>query len=284
MRNTPLISCVALAAFACIVPVKASRVQEKVSLEQLVTRHLASIGTPEARSAVKSRTASGKATLRVRLGGAGNLDGDGMMASMGEKLRFAMRFTANDYVGEDMAFDGNRATTGMQPQGKRSLLSEFLNSQSGLLKEGLIGGTISTAWPLLRIDKLQPKLEYKGLKKIDGQDLHEVAYRPKSRGGEIKISLYFEPQLFRHVRSKYMYEVGAGVATREASNANPEIYYSLTEDFGDFRTVDGLTIPGKYKLVYSGEGRSASSMQEFTFIIDSISHKEQINDRIFLIQ
>ena len=86
------------------------------------------------------------------------------------------------------------------------------------------------------------------------------------------------------MKSKYTFEVGAGVATRDASNANPEIYYSVTEDFGNFRTVDGLALPGRYKLLYSGEGRSASAMQEWTFVVDGISHKEALNDQLFVIR
>jgi len=257
---------------------------EKITGEQLVARHLESIGTKEARSAVTSRAASGRASMLIRLGGAANLEGTGMMASTQDKLRFGMRFTANDYVGEDMAFDGNQPSTGFQPQGKRSLLSQFLEAQPVILKEGLIGGVLSTAWPLGRMDKSQPKLDYRGLKKVDEIELHEVSYRAKKGSGDLKITLYFEPQLFRHVKSKYSYQVGAGIATREASNANSEIYYSLTEDFGNFRTVDGLNLPHKYKLAYSGEGRSASSLQEWTLIIDGISHKETIDSRVFTIK
>ena len=186
MKKGILATCLVVASL-CLCAKDGIAIEDKLTLDQVLARHLSSIGTPEARAAIASRVASGKTTMLIRLGGAANLDGTGMMVSMGEKLRFAMRFTANDYVGEDMAYDGSRPTTGMQPQGKRSLLSEFLLSQSGLLREGLIGGVLSTAWPLLRVDKLQPKLEYRGVKKIDGQDLHEVSYRPKSRGDNVKI-------------------------------------------------------------------------------------------------
>jgi hypothetical protein len=278
----PILSVLLL--LGCMLPGPHSGQGEKITSEQLVARHLESIGTKEARSAVQSRVASGRASLLIRLGGAANLEGTGMMASMQDKLRFGMRFSANDYVGEDMAFDGNQASTGFQPQGKRSLLSQFLDAQPVILKEALIGGVLSTAWPLGRMEKSQPKLEYRGLKKIEDVQLHEVSYRARKGAGDLKIMLYFEPQLFRHVKSKYNYQVGAGIATREAPNANPEIYYSLTEDFGDFRTVDGLNLPHKYKLAYSGEGRSASSLQEWTFIIDQISHKETIDSRIFAIK
>ena len=105
-----------------------------------------------------------------------------MMVSSGAKLRFGIKLPLNDYPGEDIAFDGAKAAAGLLPQGRRSLLSAFLSSQNLPLNEGLIGGTLSTAWPLLRMDKTQPKLDYRGLKKIDGRQLHEVGYRPRKVG------------------------------------------------------------------------------------------------------
>ena len=154
---------------------------QKMTIEILVARHLEAIGTSDARAKVASRVASGKSNFLVRLGGSTNLDGSAMMVSTGPKIRFGMRFPAPDYPGEDLAFDGNRAATAMLPQGGRSGLSRFLESQNLPLKEGLLGGALSTTWPLLRMNESQPRLEYRGLKKIDDRQLHEVNYRARRR-------------------------------------------------------------------------------------------------------
>jgi len=37
------------------------------------------------------------------------------------------------------------------------------------LREGLLGGVLSAAWPLLRLAQQNPKLEYRGLKKMEGR-------------------------------------------------------------------------------------------------------------------
>lgn len=257
---------------------------KKLTSEELIARHLDSIGTAEARSKVSTRVASGETKFIARLGGSGNVDGQAMMVSSGAKLRFGIKLPLNDYPGEDIAFDGAKAAAGLLPQGGRSLLSAFFSSQNLPLNEGLIGGTLSTAWPLLRMDKTQPKLDYRGLKKIDGRQLHEVGYRPRKGSGELKVSLYFDPETFRHVKTKYSYEIGATIGTRENSNQNPERYYALTEDFDDFLAVDGLTLPHKYRMQFSAEGRGRSALHDWTVTIKKIDHNTKLDDPIFVIK
>jgi len=283
-------------------PTQTSAQNKKLTPEELIARHLDSIGTAEARSKASSRVAGGETKFISRLGGSANVDGQAMMVSSGAKLRFGIKLPLNDYPGEDMAFDGARAATGLLPQGRRSHLSVFFSSQNLPLKEGLIGGTLSTAWPLLRLDQAQPKLDYRGLKKVDGRQLHEVDYRPRKGSGDLKVSLFFDPETFRHVRTRYSFEIGATIGTRENPNRNTESYYSLTEDFDDFRAVDELTLPHKYKLQLSIQGTSgtavgsaspaaqgaganpASVLHDWTLTIKQIEHNTKIDDLIFVIK
>ncbi len=262
----------------------ASAQDKKMTADELVTRHLESIGTAEARSKAATRVASGATKFNILVGGAANVDGQAMMVSSDAKLRLGLKFPLVEYPGEDIAFDGAKATTGFLPQGRRSNLSLFLNSQDLPLKGGLLGGTLSTAWPLLRIDQSQPRLDYRGLKKVDGRQLHELSYRPRKGSTDLKVSLFFDPATFRHARTRYSFEIGATIGTREASNQNPESYYSLAEDFDDFRAVDGLTLPHKYKLQFSAEGKSGSALQDWTITIGKIEHNAKLDDPIFIIK
>jgi hypothetical protein len=136
-------------------PAQTSAQNKKLTPEELIARHLDSIGTAEARSKASSRVAGGETKFIARLGGSANVDGQAMMVSSGAKLRFGIKLPLSDYPGEDMAFDGAQAATGLLPQGRRSHLGAFFSSQNLPLKEGLIGGTLSTAWPLLRLDQAQ---------------------------------------------------------------------------------------------------------------------------------
>ncbi|MCI0389254.1 MAG: hypothetical protein MOB07_10900 [Acidobacteria bacterium] len=268
----------------CLFALSLSSQDRKLTAEDLISRHLESIGKAEARSKITARVASGQTNLIARIGGAANLDGQAMMVSTGPKLRLGLKFSLTEYTGEDMAFDGNRAATGFLPQGRRSGLSNFLNSQNLPLKEGLIGGVLSTAWPLLRVDQTQPRLDYRGLKKVDGRQLHEVGYRARKGGGDLKVLLYFEPETFRHVHTRYSFEIAASVGTREDPNRNTESYYTLTEDFDEFRAVDGLMLPHKYRLQYSSEGRAGSALHDWTVTMTKISHNEKLDDQLFIIR
>ena len=274
-------SLIALVLFAASMHATASAQDKKLTPEELISHHVESLGSPQARTAARSRVCSGAVLLTMRVGGAGNLTGNGMLATSGTRLRFGMKFPVVEYPTENIAFDGARAATGLLPQGGRSRLSAFLSQQDAPLKEGLLGGVLSTAWPLLRLAEQQPKLEYRGLKKFEGQQLHEITYRPRKGSSDLKLSLYFDPTTFRHVRTQYRFQIAAAVGTREYANLNPENYYSLTEEFSDFSEVDGLMLPRKYRLQLSTQSGTSSAVYDYTMTISLISHKETIDERIF---
>jgi hypothetical protein len=257
----------------------------KITVEQLVANHLASIGTPEARAAAKNRFVAGSVKLVSRLGRAGNLEGKGGIASESPKLRYVMRFAAPDYPSEQMAFDGERTSTGFLPEGKRSNLALFLDQQNLPLKEGLLCGTLSTSWALLRLDQQQPKLDYKGMSKVEGRQLHKIEYRQRKGSPSLKITLYFDPQTFRHARTEYRFQIGARIGLGpNDSNSLQESYYLLAEDFDDFRIVDGLTLPHKYKMQLSVNTSTGSIIYDWTLAVSEVSHKEVFDDQTFKIK
>ncbi|MBS1788079.1 MAG: hypothetical protein JST85_10175 [Acidobacteria bacterium] len=284
MNINKLVLTVTVFCFAFVPYFESAIADEKMKPEELVAKHLDSLGNADARAKITSRMTSGPSQFVIRVGGTANLSGQAMLVASGAKFRLGIQFQTADYVGEDMAFDGNKVTAGFQPGGSRSPLSLFATVQSMPLKEGLVGGVLSTAWPLLHIDQSQPKLEYRGLKKIDGRQLHELGYRPRKGSTDLKTLLYFDPETFRHVRTRYQYEVAAMIGSRDNPNANQESYYSVTEEFDDFRTVDGLTLPRKYKLLFNAEGGKAALIQEWAVSFDRISHNPKLDDALFTIK
>jgi hypothetical protein len=258
---------------------------KKIPVEQLIANHLASIGSPAGRAAAKIRLVTGSVKLVSRVGRTGNLDGKGGIASVSPKLRYTMRFAAPDYPSEQMAFDGERISTSFLPEGKRSNLTLFLDQQNIPLKEGLLCGTLSTSWALFRLDQQQPRIEYKGVSKIDGRQLHKVEYRQRKGSPGLKITLYFDPQTFRHIRTEYKFQIGARIGLGpNSSNSVQESYYELTEDFDDFRAVDGLMLPHKYKLQLSVNTSNGSILYDWTLAVEQVSHKETFDDQTFTIK
>src|SRR5436190_24031601 len=76
---------------------------EKLKPEELIAKHLDSIGPAEKRKAVKSRTTVGTAQVIFRVGGSGTLNGKANLLSQGSSVRLGFVFPALDYPGEQLA-------------------------------------------------------------------------------------------------------------------------------------------------------------------------------------
>jgi len=157
----------------------------KLKAEDVLAKHLASIGTPEARAAVQNRVVSGTVQMAYRVGQTGQLAGEIIIISEGRKFLHGIKLSALNYPGDQFAFDGDKVFIAQAQPGERSIFSQFIYDNEVIVKEGLLGGTLSTAWPLLDLTARQAKLDYNGLKKIEGKALHEVKYRAKKGGGDI---------------------------------------------------------------------------------------------------
>jgi len=200
--------------------------------EDVVAKHLDSIGNAEARKAIKSRAVQGTAQYKILVGGAGTLDGKAVMVSEGDKMRLLLKFENNDYKGEQFVSDGNRlevaATTA---QRSRSPLGDYIYSQNTAVHEGLFGGVLSTAWPLLDLDERKPKLSYEGVKTVDGHQAYMLRYKPK-KGSDQNIDLYFDQETYRHVLTVYTLtvhpHVGQGTSYQSAGGANVPVQMTQT--------------------------------------------------------
>ncbi len=262
--------------------------EQKLKSEDVIARHLAALGSAEARAAAKHRLAMGQVTMVNRVGGSVNIQGEVNLITAGPKLRFAMRFPSNDYAYEDLAYDGDQLKTALLPQtGKRSNLAQFFNSQPLLVKEGLLGGALTMGWSFLHIEQLQPKLNYRGLKKINGRQLHELSYTARKGNDGMRIEMHFDPETFRHVRTNYHYEIGSRLQSSrnpDESASRQDSLFDLTESFDDFRLVEGLTLPHKYKLQLSVQTQNGSLLRDWSFEFDRISQQEIPDDQLFIIK
>ena len=272
------LTCVCLLLFA---PSAAAAQEKKLEVSELVSRHRDAVGIASARDAIKSRFAAGTVKYVSRIGGGGNLEGTIGYVSFGPKTRYSIKFPAPQYPGEQVAFDGKNLQLGAQPQGKQSSLALFIDQQNLPVKDGLLGGVLSTAWPLLK-DPVPARLEYKGTRKIDGRLLHVVAYHQQKGSPDLKVTLFFDSETFRHVRSEYEFQIGArmGIGPNQSTRIS-ESRYMLSEDFEDFRAVDGLTLPYKCKLQLSVQASASINLIDWTLSLDQIVHNQPIEDNVF---
>jgi hypothetical protein len=196
----------------------------------------------------------GTASYRILVGGSGKADGKTGFVSEGHKLRFVVKLPLIDYRGESIAFNGDAVGVAFANANQtRSPFASFIATQDVIVRDGLLGGVLSTAWPLLDMGDRKPKLIVEGLKKVDGRQLYQVRYEP-AKHAEAVINLFFEPETFRHVKTVYSTSVAnnVGATITESSKLLPE-RTTLEERFADFKTVDGLTLPTHWNMQFTRE-------------------------------
>src|SRR5437867_12728402 len=130
----------------------------KLKPEELVARHLQSLGSAEALAKVQSRALNATVVTTTQFGRAGALPGKASIFSKGPQTRVGIVIDAPDYPGEQFAFDGAKVTAASLLPGVRSPLGAFVYQNGVLMREGLIGGVLTTAWPLLNLETRRPLL------------------------------------------------------------------------------------------------------------------------------
>ncbi len=118
--------------------------------EDIVARHLDSIGTSAARAASKTRVLQGPAEFKIRVGGGGTgVPGKSGLVSEGRKSVLMVKLSNGDYRGEQFVTDGDKVyIAATRADHLRSAFGEFVHSQDEIVREGLMGGTLTTAWAL----------------------------------------------------------------------------------------------------------------------------------------
>jgi len=277
-----------------------------VKLEDIVARHLDSIGTAKARAA-KSRIVQGTAQFRMRVGGGGELAGTSALVSEGRKSILMIKLANNDYRGEQFVTDGDKvsvvATTANH---KWSDFGEFVRSQDHIVREGLLGGTLTTAWALLNLTENKGRLSFDGEKKVDGRPAYQLSYHSQKRD-DLTVHLYFDLVTYQHIMTTYSVTLAsglggfvpsisdqAGLTTPAADNRGAditqsskqkEIRYTLEERFSDFKTAEGLTLPTKYVIHFTEELQDGTTkLYEWDMSADEVSNNRSLDPRNFQIK
>jgi hypothetical protein len=259
---------------------------DKPKPEELVAKHLDALGTNDARAALKSLNVEGHTQEKFIRGGTGVSAGPFALVSTGHKLIMEVKFGMPTYPGESYAFDGDKKTIGFILPGQRSQLEDFLNNNGEVVQEGLIGGALSTAWPLYDWQNRKARIDVDGLKKVDGKELYRVSYHPRHGTGDLKIYLFFDPQTFRHVKTIYTQQSQAQMgSTPGMSSVGGGANLTMEENFGSFARINNLMLPTEWSLRYSQEGiGSGSSEVQFDMTINKIEANRDVSSVAFRIQ
>jgi hypothetical protein len=117
-------------------------------------------------------------------------------------------------------------------------------------------------------------LKYEGLKKISGQQLHDISYIPKKRSesGDLSIHLYFEPETYHHVLTVYRVTM-AHDSGQTLSDPN-QTTVIVEERFADFQQVDGLTLPRHWDIRYRVEPQNIPQEYDWDVVLTQVAHNK----------
>jgi len=277
---------ISLTSFFCLFVGATFSLATDVKLDDVINGHLDSIAKPDVRAGTKSRLVEGTAVFRVLTGGAGTTEGPATIASIERNSLLQMKFSTS-YRGERVVTDGNKVSVAYAtPDQTRSAFGEFVYVQNAVMREGLLGGVLTTAWPLLDLKERNPKLSLGGTKNIDGQALYEVRYKPK-KSADVDIRLYFDTETFRHVLTVYSLviepRIVMGGDTMQASQNL--IRYRVEEKFSDFKTADGFSLPHHYTIHFSQETQQGpSTLLDFDITVTKIVENMDLSPKNFEIK
>jgi len=255
---------------------------QKLKVEDVIAKHLESIGSPEARSAVKNIIAVGNGTSKYLSTADLSAEGRLVLASDGPKFFMGINLTGNTnrFADELYTFDGETSDAALPRQGSRSNLGSFVQSNKMMIDLGLLGGELTTGWLISNFAN-KGKLSFAGLKKIDGKEMYALEFLKKG-GGDIEVMLYFDKDTFRHVRTEYKRMSSAGIGVKpETSSQYNETRYRVVEEFGDHRIEAGVMLPHSYRIVYSTTGQSGTVEQEWKFTLSEFAANQKFDPATF---
>src|SRR5262245_46460400 len=277
-------SVIALTACLSLVfagPALRSSQAEKLKAEEVVAKHLESIGSAKARAGVTTRIISGTSQVIIRTTPPGQAVGKAVLASEGVKSLFGMSFQSPVYPREQLGFNVNTFMAALSIPGVRSGLVNFLMMHDIIFKQGLMCGTLSSAWPLLDLESHHAQVEYVGTKKIDDRVLHEVKFLPRGNS-DLKVTLFFEQESFRHVRTEYERTVSAPMGKVEYTNVQErDARYKMVEEFSLFKPEGELTLPHIYKIKLSIDTVNGTFVAEWTIKLTQFDFNQKIDQSAF---
>jgi len=201
-------------------------------------------------------------------------------------VRFMVKFSQEDYRGENVVFNGDAMGVAFANSNQsRSPFASFLLAQDVIVRDGLLSGALSTAWPLLNVADGKPKLTVEGVKKVDGVSAYQVRYKPRKRG-VLQILLYFDQETFRHIKTIYSTSVAnnVGASITESVKLQPERTI-LEERFSDFTTAEGITLPSHYNIHFTQELQDGkTTVYEWDMKANEVSENMSLDPRNFQVK
>ena len=261
-------------------------VVDDIKAEEVIAKNLESLGDAEARAGARRRVVVGTSSALFR-GSGGDLQATGgvVLASDDSKSLLGMKFEIPSYTGETFGFDGKKLTVGYNTPGRRTVLGTFVLMHEDIFKGGLVGGTLSSAWPLLNLAGNGAKLKSEGTKNVGGTQAYALRYTARNTS-DLDIVLYFDMKTFQHVRTQYERVVsppirGGGV---DAQAGGRETRFKFIEDFSDYRAEGKLNLPHIYTIELEIQSTNNSVRNKWEMTLTQFAFNLEIDKNEFNVE
>lgn len=265
---------------------------QKLTVDEIVKKHIEAIGKSDEIAKINNQTAFGNVSFTIlRAGGVGG-DGKIVISSEARKFLLGMSFQIPNYRLETIVFDGKDYKISYVMNNARSQLGNYIFRYSEILKEGLLGGVLSTGWALRRLSETGAKIRLDGTKKIKSEtgdseterDAYVINYIPRS-GSDTEVRIFIDKENFQHLRTEYRRIISALQGpTPDASASRRERREILIEDFSNFKRVNNLNLPQRYKIYLMIEGQSQTLEYEWKAVFSNFYFNQQLDPDSFKVK
>lgn len=253
---------------------------QDIKVDEILSKNIASIGDTKKQSELKNMMLLGASEFRSKLPERKS-SGKLAIVSDASNLLFISSFLSDTYPYEKIGYFNGKPNVPFVSAGLRSPLGNFLWEHSDILKSGLFSSSMTLNWNLLEKNLKKSKFSLAGTKKIDGRKAYIVNCSNGATSGSMKIKLYFDAETFRHIRSEYREELAAKESKFGTLGGVSGYEVELTENFSNFKTFEGITLPGTSKVHYMDSSRNGTHEYDWDFNVIDVKFNQQLKDGFF---
>ncbi len=272
--------------FACILlsillVAVSSALAQKMDPEQIFQKNLESVASAEKRAALKNLTALAEVKYSVGPNHKEVFNGPAVIVTEGSKMALAFSLPFQDYPQEKFSYDDKALRIGFALPGFRSLLGEFLHTYEEIVKVHSLASPFRRLFLAEDATSRTEKFSFEGVRKLDGREVFVISLAPRAGSG-LSTRFYYDKETFRHLRTEFTRTVGATIGTRgEVPEHTSDTRQEMIEEFSDFKTENGVTLPRKYKLSVTVETGQVTRDVLYVFSLKKIFLNQPLDPATF---
>lgn len=248
---------------------------------EIIEKHLNSFATAEKRKSLENMLLIGISDFNSKLPERKS-QGRMVIASDAANFMILSSFAAVNYPFERIGMFGGKVNVPFVVSGVRSPLGDFLNEHPRLLTSGLFGGSMSLQWNFLERNTSKGNMNGAGTKKVDGRKAYVVDFYTQGNSDSLSIQMFFDAENFRHLRTRYREVVAGKEAVFGQLGRETGYELILTEDFSDFITQDGVTLPTKTKIHYVSNSGRGTFEYDWVFKVTEVQFNQKLKENFFV--